>query len=568
MNKNMIKEFSKKYLALEIVIAFLYLIFIALSLIGPYLMEYFIDEVLPSKDPGNVVKFVLAFIGIYLLMSVIAILIKKNVVGLENNIVTEIRTKMFDNVVKQPLSFYQQHQFGAVNERLVRDTAVVHSIWGYLFPSIFSSVISFVATMVIIIRRSWIIAAFSVVSIGIYLLVFKLYNEKLRSLYLETRGDADQIGASMTDAWNGSREIKSFRLENLITGKFNRINLLLKKHNMNMAIKQEFSNQFMSLATTLGTLTTLCVGGLMVMRGQMTVGILVALQAYVAKLYKPAENIADMAVDYKKYQVNIQRMAQLYYLEGSEQVDSDAAGSISGNIVFDKVNFAYNEKSVLKDVSFETPDKGVIAIVGKSGAGKTTIMNILMKFINPSSGEIKIGDRNYSTCTPGEVRNSISLASQDSYLFNMSIMDNIRLGNPSVSEDRLKYVIELLEIDKFASSFPKGMDTVIAEMGKNISGGQVQRIAIARALVKDTPILILDEATSNVDSNSETIIQSALEKIQDNKLIILISHRLSSLKKAQAIYVLEDGAITQSGSFAELLSEDGAFKQLFDEQVF
>lgn len=567
MKTSLIKKYTKKYIISEIVIACLYICFIALSLLGPYLMQYFIDDVIPRKEIRDIILFAFYFLVVYLFMSGIAIAIKYFIVILENNIVTGLRDEMFHKLIHLPMSFYQEHQLGPILERLVRDTSVVHSIWGYLYPSVFSSVLSFFAIFIIILTKSMLIGLLALLTIGVYVFVFRYYNEKLRTLYMSTREDTDKMNSIIHDAWNGAKEIKIFQTEKLIAEKFGNINAVLKKHNSNMAIKNEFSSQLMSLATTLGTLVTLCVGGYLVIKGELTVGMLVALQTYVAKLYTPAQNMADMAVDYKKYQVNIERINQVLCLDGEDSLGDLTADELQGTIKFERVDFSYGDNHVLNDISFELQNKGKIAFVGKSGSGKTTMLNLLMGFIRPSTGKVFWGEYALDEYQLELIRKNISLVSQDTYLFHMSIYENIRMGNPQASEEEINRIIKLLEIDKIADRFAGKLDTVISEMGKNISGGQLQRISIARALLKKAPVMILDEATSNIDSLSEQIIQKALDEIKDSTLIILISHRLSSLKETDKIYVLEKGRVIQEGNFQELISIDGGFKTLFQEQI-
>jgi ABC-type multidrug transport system fused ATPase/permease subunit len=530
------------------------------------MMKYFIDTIIGGGKIDSIIYFALVFLGVYIFMGFIAILIKYLIVILENRIVTDIRNEMFKNIVFQPLSFYREHKVGAAMERILRDADVVHSIWGFLFPSVFCSVLTFITTFAIIFAQSMLIALLSLLAIAIYVFIFKYYNEKLRKLYNDTRNDIDSINTSITDAWNGAKEIKIFMIEKLIIKKFEKIINLLRKDKVNMAIKNELSKQLMSFATTLGTLFTLCIGGYLVMKGNLTIGTLVALQAYVAKLYSPAQDIADMAVDYKKYQVNLERISQILYLDREEVVKETEHIPMECSVEIQNVGFSYGNNNVLKDISFEMKGKGKIAVVGKSGAGKTTLINLLLGFMNPSKGKVFIGGHDIADYPLDNLRRNITLVSQDTFLFNMSVYDNIRIGNPEAGEEELQKVARLLEIDKIVDNLPDKMNTVIAEMGKNVSGGQLQRISIARALLKKSPIMIFDEATSNIDSQSEQIIHDILDKVKKNALVIVVSHRLSSLKDADMIYVLDNGSIIESGKLEELSSYDGAFASLFRDQ--
>lgn len=568
MIKNrIIAHYAKENIAQEMSCALLYLIFIACSLSGPVLMEYFIDNVIPLHEIKPIVYFAIVFLCIYILMAIIALLIKRTIITIENRIITDIRSQMYENLVFQPLHFYQEHSLGAAMERIVGDTEVIRSLWGFLFPNAFSSILTFIATFIIMLSKSVLIAALSIVSIVIYLMVFRYYNEKLRSLYLKTRKDIDNVNNGITDAWSGAKELKIFRFESSIVNRFLALLGVLKNDSTQMGMKNEFSKQFMSLATTLGSLITLVIGGIFVIKGELTLGTMLALQAYVLKLYSPAEDIADMAVDYKKYTVNLERISQILFLEKEDLSDNIAARTIKPMIKFDHVSFSYGAKKVLDDISFKTANHGVVALVGASGAGKSTIVNLALGFLVADSGSVMIEQGQSGTLPLSEIRRNITLVSQDTYLFNASIYENIRIGNPSATEAEILTIIRRLEIDKIVEVHEKGIHATISEFGKNLSGGQIQRISIARALLKKAPIIIFDEATSNIDSQSEQIIHGIIEELMPESLIIMISHRLSSLKIAENILVLENGRIVEQGTIEELESNNGVFCDLFRDQL-
>lgn len=566
MKNSIIKDYSKKYITQEIIIAIFYIAFIGLSLLGPFMMKYFIDEIITFKKVDSIVYFALVFLGVYLIMAVLAIILKYLIVALENKIITDIRLEMFKNIIYQPLNFYSEHKLGAAMERILGDAEVVHSIWGFLFPSAFSSILSFVATFIIIFNQSILIALLALVAISIYIFVFKFYNEKLRKLYFSVKNDIDNINISVTDAWNGAKEIKIFQLEKLIVKKFKEVIGILKKDTVDMSVKNEFSKQLMSLATTLGTLFTLGLGGYLVIKGQLTIGTLVALQAYVAKLYSPAQDIADMAVDFKKYSVNLERIAQILYLKKEEVYEETQYAKMTSAVEVNNVYFNYNENHVLSDISFQMNHAGKVALVGKSGAGKSTIINLLLGFIKPARGTVMIGGNNILNYPLDNLRRNITLVSQDTYLFNMSIYENIKIGNPKASEEEVLNVVRMLQIDLFTDNLPEKLNTIVSEFGKNLSSGQLQRISIARALLKKSPIMIFDEATSNIDSQSEQIIHEVLEDMKKESLIIVISHRLSSIKNADKIYVLEQGQIVESGTIEELVNKNEFFTGIFEKQ--
>lgn len=561
--------YAKKYWKGEAVCALLYMFFIGLSLVGPLLMQYFIDEVIPSQKVSAIIHFAAVFLGLYTAIALVALAIKYTVVRLENKIVLDIRSKMYTNLIYQPLGYYKEHNVGLAMERLLRDTEIVHSLWGFLFPSAFSSIATFIITYAIIFSKSWSIGVCSFVTIIAYIIVFKMYNNKLRALYLDARKDVDGMSTCITDAWGGAKEIKIFGFEEKIINKFYKFITLLKRDKTEMALKNELSKQLMSMATTIGSLATLTLGGYFVLKGDLTIGMMLALQTYVIKLYAPAQDIADMAMDYKKYTVNLERISELLFLEGEdfEVGKKISEKGLKEGIKFEEVTFAYGENEVLKDINLRMPSKGVVAIVGKSGEGKSTILNLLLGFIKPKSGGIQIDNENYAEVSLKAIRNNVTLVSQDAYLFNASIYENIRIGNPEATKEEIEEIVRRLGIDKIVAHLPNKLDTVVSEFGKNLSGGQVQRISIARALLKKAPIIIFDEATSNIDSHTEEIIYEVLDEMKQEHLIILVSHRLSSLRNADQIYILDQGHIVEQGSFQALNTESDYFAKLFNRQI-
>lgn len=567
--KKFVKYYVIKYRKEEFLCGSILVIIICLSLITPKLVQYFIDKVLPAKKIEGVILFAAAYIGVYLLIALLSILSKRIITSIENKIMTEVREKMYSNLLYQPLGYYRENKMGHIAERIIRDTEVIRSLWGFLIPSSFSSMLLFLVTLIIILANNRTIGVLSLLSVCMYILVFRFYNEKLRKLFLTTRNSIDKMNTSITDAWNGSKEIKIFLYEPRMINLFSKILSELKVNTVNMTMKNEYSTQLLNIATILGSLITLAFGGYYVIKGEMTIGVLVALHAYVAKLYSPAKDIADMALDFKKYSVNIDRFSELLYTDNKElSVEAkDIIDLKDGDISFENISFSYGENQVLDNLSFTSNNKEVTAIVGKSGSGKSTILNLLLGFIKPNSGHIKIGNHDISTIPLDILRQHIGIVSQDMYLFNMSIYDNIKIGNPKAKEEEIQALIKHLEIDKIVENYPDKLNTMVTEFGKNLSGGQIQRISIARALLKKPSIIIFDEATSAIDSQTEQVIQSIIEKLKEDTHVILVSHRLSSLKSANHILVLNNGEIVESGSFDSLTEKKGLFYELFKDQI-
>lgn len=567
MSNNIIIKYTKKYKFRVIAIVLINLGFILLTLLPPLVTRYFVDEILIANEIDRIPRFSILFVTLYVTMSIGGVLVKYMIITLTNTIAFDVRNELYNSIVYQPLKYHKEQSIGKILERTMRDADVVHSIWGFLLPSVFSSAITFSVILIFLLSQSVLITALALISVILYSFVFLRYNDKLRKQYEVIRSASDKINSSILEVWNGIKEVKIFQLEQIMLRRLSKETHMLKRNNINMGITREYSNNFMNLATILGTLITSVIGAYMVASGALSVGMLIAILAYVSKLFSPARDLADMGIDYKKYSVSLNRINQVLTQQKEQESSEKSPDLLHGNIEISNISFSYEKQPVLKNISLTLPQTGSIAIIGKSGSGKSTLTSLLYGLMTPANGTISIDGKLISEIPLSQLRSSIAIASQDAYMFNLSIYENIKLGNSSASESEISSVIRLLRIDELAENLPKKLDTVSAEFGKNISGGQLQRISIARALLKRAPILILDEATSNIDSQSEEIIHNALENIRESTLIIIISHRLSSLKNTEKIFVLDKGSIVQEGALCELVNSKGKFKEIFQEQL-
>ena len=567
-NISIILKYAKNHWKKEALCVVFILLSVIISLINPLLFRYLIDNIIPKHNITYIIYFIIGFIVINILARVISYYSKYLISIVENSIINDIRYKIYLKVLNQPLAYYKENKMGTVLQKSLNDVEAIRSLWGFLFPTSLSSIFMFIITFSIILKFNWIIAVLSLLTIIFYVFIFRYYNEKIRSLFLSVRQNMDQISSFISESWDGIKEIKIFQYESHQFKKYKQILEKLFNNHVSMAVNRNMSKQLLSFTSFLGPLIVLGVGGYYVMEGEMSIGTLIALHLYVRRLYKPSKDIADIAIDFNQYMVSVSRFSKLLSLESNIKTNKmSLEKNINGNISFHNVSFSYEDNHILNNISFNINKGEVIAIVGETGVGKSTIVDLLFGFIKPANGTIKIDGYDIKDLSLDVLRQHITLVAQDVYLFNTSIYNNVKIGNSNAKEEEILKVINKLKINDFACEMPNGVHSIVVEHGKNLSGGQIQRIAIARSLLKDCPIMLFDEATSAIDSNTEKLIHSAINDLKKEKTIVIISHRLSSLKNADRILVLEEGKIVEKGKVSSLIKNSFYFKKLFQEQL-
>lgn len=567
-DNRLVKHYAKLYWKKEFLCIGIIFLIVILSLIYPLLVQYLFDNILAKKELQKLIYFVISLFALNLSIACVTFVKKYIISIIENNIILDIRKEMFSNIIYQQLPFYKTKNVGIIMQKILGDVEVIRSLWGFLFPSITGDIFQFVITFIIILKINTVLALLSLLVIISYMLVFRLFNEKLRTLFTKIRSNMDQINAFVNEMWNGIKEVKIFLSEIKTIQKFTDILKIFSHNNISMTVQDELSSQLLNLITSFGSLIVLSLGGYYVIKGKMSIGQIVAVQMYISTLYSPAKDIADAAIDYKKYSAVTSRISEILYLDKKEECNYLNSKKFSNvSLKFQNVEFNYGKDNVLKNISFEMKTGKVYGLVGKSGQGKSTIINLILRFYSPLKGVISINNKELNEIPLNDIRKNVTIISQDAFLFNTSILDNICYGNPDATEDEINSVIKKLEIDKIVENMPDKLNTIVSEFGRNFSGGQVQRIAIARAILKNSSILIFDEATSAIDSETENLVQDLIDEMKNEKLIILISHRLSSIKLADEVFMLEDGKVVEHGKIDNLKENGQYFKSLFKEQL-
>lgn len=481
------------------------------------------------------------------------------------NFVGELTLKVYDKYQSMSMRYYQDKQTGQLMSRMVNDTRLLEVLIAHSLPDLISNILVIIGVTVMIFIINPFLAMLTLIPVPLVLFVSSFFSKKVAPLFRINQEVLGDLNGVLQDNLSGMKEIQAFGKENYEHGKmldntkyYSFVNIRANKANAIFHPSVEF-------LTSLGTVIVVGVGGLLAMNGKILTSDIVGFFVYLSLFYQPLAVLARLVEDVQTSLAGARRVAEVLDSKSEIEESPDAydLSSVEGNISFEHVSFDYiNGEHVLKDISFTAKKGQMIAIVGPTGVGKTTIVSLLERFYDPLSGKITIDGHNLKDITLHSLRNNISLVLQDVFLFNGTIEENIAYGVENYTRENVVDAAKTAYADEFISKMPNGYDTVVGERGVRLSGGQKQRIAIARAVLRNTPILILDEATSSVDTETESNIQEAVEKLMGNRTIIVIAHRLTTVMKADNIIVLEKGSIVEQGTHKELFEKGGLYAKM------
>ena len=481
------------------------------------------------------------------------------------NFVGELTLKVYDKYQSMSMRYYQDKQTGQLMSRMVNDTRLLEVLIAHSLPDLISNILVIIGVTVMIFIINPFLAMLTLIPVPLVLFVSSFFSKKVAPLFRINQEVLGDLNGVLQDNLSGMKEIQAFGKENYEHGKmldntkyYSFVNIRANKANAIFHPSVEF-------LTSLGTVIVVGVGGLLAMNGKILTSDIVGFFVYLSLFYQPLAVLARLVEDVQTSLAGARRVAEVLDSKSEIEESPDAydLSSVEGNISFEHVSFDYiNGEHVLKDISFTAKKGQMIAIVGPTGVGKTTIVSLLERFYDPLSGKITIDGHNLKDITLHSLRNNISLVLQDVFLFNGTIEENIAYGVENYTRENVVDAAKTAYADEFISKMPNGYDTVVGERGVRHSGGQKQRIAIAMAVLRNTPILILDEATSSVDTETESNIQEAVEKLMGNRTIIVIAHRLTTVMKADNIIVLEKGSIVEQGTHKELFEKGGLYAKM------
>jgi len=483
--------------------------------------------------------------------------------------VPELTLTVYEKLQSLSLRYYHDKQTGEIMSRTLNDTRQLEVLIAHALPDFVSNALIVAGVAVMLFTINPALAALTMIPVPLVVLVSTLYSKKVAPLYRINTRVLGELNGALQDNLSGMKEIQTFAQEESEREKM----AARCKVYSDVNIKANFANAFyhpgIELLTSLGTVAVVGLGGAMAMNGAMPVADVVGFVMYLSLFYSPLAVLARLAEDVQNTYASSVRVFDVLDAE-SEITDAPDATDITdckGGISFDYVSFRYNEdEPILRDVSFEAKPGQMVAIVGPTGVGKTTILSLLERFYDPQQGAIRMDGIDIRERKLKSLRSQISMVLQDTFLFNGTIAENIAYGLPAASMESIRKAACAAYADSFIASMPLGYDTLVGERGVRLSGGQKQRIAIARAILRDTPILVLDEATSAVDTETESEIQRAIDSLAGTRTILVIAHRLSTVMRADTIIVLENGKVTESGPHDTLAHAGGLYERMYKLQ--
>jgi len=556
-----------------LIAAFLTISSAFVSLLTPWLLGRAINTFRIGKntvDTSLLTTVLLSLVACYLVSWVIDTVNGALMAHITQNLVKQIRTQLYSKLQKIPLNFYDTHPNGDIMSRITNDVDNISSTISQTTTQLISSIFSIVGSIVMMLILSPLLTLVAMVSIPLFALLTKLISGKSRRYFLGQQRALGALNGVVEENIEGLKMVKAFNLQDKVLSNFKTINSEMQDYSIKAQIWAGLMMPFMNVINNLSYALIACIGGILSVTGSITVGVVVSFLSYSKQFGQPLNNIAGMFNSIQSALAGAERIFEI--LDESEELpDCDDAVEqkiINGKVEFRDVSFSYiNGKAVLHHINFLVHPGEVVALVGETGAGKTTVVNLLTRFYELSEGEILIDDVDISRIKRKDLRNFFSIVLQDTCLFTGSIADNIRYSRPDASDQEVVGAAKLARADPFISRLPQKYDTLVSGGTDNLSQGQRQLLSISRAILCNSPILILDEATSSVDTKTEKQIQKAMLALMKNHTSFLIAHRLSTIRDADLIIVIGDGEILESGTHQELMEQKGSYFKMVISQM-
>ncbi|WP_160680466.1 ABC transporter ATP-binding protein [Clostridium sp. C8-1-8] len=554
---------------LIIVIFFLCFITTVITIIGTRLNGYTVDNFIDKGDMKGLGKICIVLAFVYVIGIISTYIQNRLMVSIAQKTSSDIRKDLFKSMQRLPLNYFDTHSSGDLMSRLTNDVDNINMTLSQNITQLFSGVINILGMLIAMIVLSPILTVIGILTTPLMFLMTKIIVNKTQPFFVAQQKELGNLNGYIEEMVSGQKAVLLFSKEEHVKNEFSKINKRLTK---SAIFAQGLSGIMGPINNFVNNLTYLVVavsGGYLILHGfDISVGIVFTFILYMRNFTRPINEILNIFNSIQSALAGAERIFEV--MDESPEKDIEGAkevGIIDGEVKLKDVHFSYiKEKPILKGVTLQANRGETVAIVGPTGSGKTTIINLLNKFYDIDSGEIIIDGKNIQAIKRESLRKTISIVLQDTFLFSDTVRENIRYGRITASDEEVEEAAKMANADLFIKQLPDGYDTVLADNGSNLSQGQRQLLAIARAVLANSSILILDEATSSIDTRTEVHIQEAMLKLMEGKTTFVIAHRLSTIRNADKIVVVKDGEIIESGHHDELINREGFYYNLYNSQ--
>ena len=594
--KRLFKYFRSQYLMIFFLLVII-LIHTAITLIVPLLIGKSIDAIVQKNGVDFIkLKFAIGILlSLYIVDSISNLVQGFLMADISQKMVKELRQRLFEKLQKLPITFFDTHSFGDIMSRLSNDVDNVSSTVYQSAIQLISGIIIIIGSLFMMLYLNFILTLASMVTIPLVYLLTHTIAKKTKPLFKAQQSELGKLNGHIEESITGISIIKSFNYENKVIEQFQEINDRLCTVSTKAQICSGYIMPIMNVINNIGFTMVAGVGGILAVKGVITIGVIASFINYSKQFSRPLNDLASIfntlqsavssaervfevmdeadEVDEMNKADKINKTREMNKTSKTEEMNKmdnntqitemNSKEDIKGNVEFDHVGFYYREDvMVLEDISFNVKQGQSVALVGPTGAGKTTIVNLLARFYDVTSGSIKLDGTNIRAYKRNDLRQCFGIVLQDTYLFSGTIKENIRYGKLDATDDEVYEACKMASADAYIRRLPQGYETLLTESGSNLSQGQRQLLAIARAILKDPAILILDEATSSVDTRTELRIQKAMLKLMEGRTSFIIAHRLSTIRDADTIMVIDGGKIVEKGNHESLLKQKGRYYEM------
>ena len=561
-------SFLKKYRVRMIVGLILVFITALLVLINPQISGMIVDEVIEGQHYEKLGILLLIMIGVTLVRSLLRFTFLMCFESSSQGLVYDMREEAYRKLMKEDFNFFNKNRTGDLMSRQTGDMDAVRHMVSHVIYFSFENILVFLMALVMIFSVNVKMALCMLIVLPFTLAVTLSQRRHIKPAFDRVRDCFSSLNAFAQETIAGNRVVKAFAKEDYELEKFDRENDGYRDAQLNAAsIWMKYIPMFEILSQCL-TIILMIMGGFMVIDGEMTIGNMVTVNGYLWMLYSPLRQAGWIINDLQRFLTAIEKIYKVYTTEPDIKQPEHVVEKrkLKGSVTFDHVNYYTNDDTVLKDISFHVEPGQTVGIIGATGSGKSSLVNLICRFYDVNQGRVLVDDIDVRNLNLQTLRGNIGIAMQDVFLFSDTIEGNIAYGNPDCTFEQVQAAAKIANADEFIREMPEGYDTIIGERGVGLSGGQKQRISLARAILKDPSIIILDDTTSAIDMETESMIQNELKKISDERTVFIIAHRISSIIHADQILVLDNGRLVERGTHEQLLAKKGYYSTVFHHQ--